>query len=481
MAKRGCEIGDTFEALNNAVFEKYLVEPKVLSEKERLLYLATYTTFDELTKRFSRWLIDRDLIEQQRLIDTVLSNHGTSSIRPYFNGPPLNVTCNIFINSFDSVKETTMEYSVTIYLHQRWWDPRLRHNSSNTITLYSHDFIDNIWRPDLYFDNEKKATFHHVTTDNRALSVSSDGEVFYSMRLSLTLSCNMNLRWFPMDKHKCKMVLLSYAYDASHLALYWRKVDPVAVYTDIKLPQFELTSYTTVEYLQDYGLTNWSFLEVHFTLERQMGFYILTTYIPSALLVILSWVSFWLHMNATAARVALGITTILTMATQITGARQSLPAVSYPTAIDVWMASCMFFVFAALLEFAAANYIYVFGKDTIDKAGRLAAMEQQKRKEELEMLQNFSLGRSRIDNGDLRSRDGIRVIFSKDMDDNDGKVHTVRKNIPAEATDNIDEQMRTACCSMNRAKYVDRGARIIFPVFFVAFNCVYWRVYLSQA
>ncbi|KAK1346631.1 hypothetical protein QTO34_000491 [Cnephaeus nilssonii] len=29
-------------------------------------------------------------------------------IRPNFKGPPVNVTCNIFINSFGSVTETTM-------------------------------------------------------------------------------------------------------------------------------------------------------------------------------------------------------------------------------------------------------------------------------------------------------------------------------------------------------------------------------------
>ncbi|XP_010765108.1 glycine receptor subunit alpha-2-like [Notothenia coriiceps] len=29
-------------------------------------------------------------------------------IRPNFKGPPVNVTCNIFINSFGSITETTM-------------------------------------------------------------------------------------------------------------------------------------------------------------------------------------------------------------------------------------------------------------------------------------------------------------------------------------------------------------------------------------
>ncbi len=68
-------------------------------------------------------------------------------------------------------------------------------------------------------------------------------------------------------------------------------------------------------------------IEVKFLLERQMGYYLIQMYIPSLLIVILSWVSFWIHMDAAPARVALGITTVLTMTTQSSGSRASLPKV----------------------------------------------------------------------------------------------------------------------------------------------------------
>lgn len=74
------------------------------------------------------------------------------------------------------------------------------------------------------------------------------------------------------------------------------------------------------------------------------------------MLVIVSWVSFWLDPNAIPARVSLGVTTLLTMATQISGINSSLPPVSYTKAIDVWTGVCLTFVFGALLEFALVNY-----------------------------------------------------------------------------------------------------------------------------
>ena len=45
-----------------------------------------------------------------------------------------------------------------------------------------------------------------------------------------------------------------------------------------------------------------------FFLKRNIGYFIFQTYLPCILIVMLSWVSFWINHEATSARVALGNT-----------------------------------------------------------------------------------------------------------------------------------------------------------------------------
>ena len=74
--------------------------------------------------------------------------------------------------------------------------------------------------------------------------------------------------------------------------------------------------------------------------------------LPTGMIVILSWVGFWIDYRATPARCSLAITTVLTITTLTNSIRASLPHVGHIKSIDVYLLSCFFFVFASTIEFA---------------------------------------------------------------------------------------------------------------------------------
>lgn len=102
---------------------------------------------------------------------------------------------------------------------------------------------------------------------------------------------------------------------------------------------------------------NYSRLACEIQFVRSMGYYLIQIYIPSGLIVIISWVSFWLNRNATPARVALGVTTVLTMTTLMSSTNAALPKISYVKSIDVYLGTCFVMVFASLL--GKYNFFYL--------------------------------------------------------------------------------------------------------------------------
>uniref|UniRef100_A0A8C5DDA4 Glycine receptor alpha 1 n=1 Tax=Gouania willdenowi TaxID=441366 RepID=A0A8C5DDA4_GOUWI len=385
-------------------------------------------------------------------------------IRPNFKGkrrPPVNVTCNIFINSFGSIAETTMDYRVNIFLRQQWNDPRLAYSEYPDDSLdLDPSMLDSIWKPDLFFANEKGANFHEVTTDNKLLRISKNGNVLYSIRITLILACPMDLKNFPMDVQTCIMQLESFGYTMNDLIFEWDEKGAVQVADGLTLPQFILKEEKDLRYCtKHYNTGKFTCIEARFHLERQMGYYLIQMYIPSLLIVILSWVSFWINMDAAPARVGLGITTVLTMTTQSSGSRASLPKVSYVKAIDIWMAVCLLFVFSALLEYAAVNFIARQHKELLRFRRRRRHMKEDETGEGRFGFHGYS-----INPACLQSKDGLAVKGNNN------------NNAPTSAApEKSIEEMKKLF--IGRAKRIDTVSRVAFPLVFLIFNIFYWIIY----
>lgn len=93
-------------------------------------------------------------------------------------------------------------------------------------------------------------------------------------------------------------------------------------------------------------------LRLKLRFKRRIGMYIITTYFPSSLIVIVSFISFWIDPLSVPGRVTLTITSLLALVTQFTSVRDQLSDVNHVTAMDVWFMGCILFVCFNLFMFA---------------------------------------------------------------------------------------------------------------------------------
>ncbi|KAL3307381.1 hypothetical protein Ciccas_014108, partial [Cichlidogyrus casuarinus] len=97
-----------------------------------------------------------------------------------------------------------------------------------------------------------------------------------------------------------------------------------------------------------------SCLKAQFQMQRQLGSYLVGTYVPTILIVMTSWLSFWISMDAVAARVSLELLNLIAIITKNSEVAANLPRVSYIKALDIWNNACIIFIIAAMLEFGIA-------------------------------------------------------------------------------------------------------------------------------
>ncbi|KAI9558502.1 hypothetical protein GHT06_015290 [Daphnia sinensis] len=357
---------------------------------------------------------------------------------PRLEGQPAKVFNHLTVMGLDSINENSMTYMADVFYVQSWRDHRLSlpENMTSEYRLLDVDWLKSIWRPDSYFKNAKQVTFQTMTIPNHYLWLYRDKKILYVVKLTLTLSCSMNFALYPHDSQECKIQIESLSHTTDDLVFEWEEDVPLDVWKNIELPQLQLEGNYTNDCTQVYATGNFTCLEVVFVLKRRLGYYMFHTYIPTCLIVVMSWVSFWIKPEVAPARVTLGVTSLLTLSTQHAKSQAALPPVSYLKAVDAFMSTCTIFVFMALMEYCLVNII-LGDSDTPKTANEPPKPEKV---------------------FDLAAKENARMLM--------GQPPRPPGPTPAQR-------------ARIRAIQVDRFSRFFFPFLFTVLNGSYWVVFAS--
>ncbi|RWS20777.1 glycine receptor subunit alpha-2-like protein [Leptotrombidium deliense] len=176
------------------------------------------------------------------ILDEMLLTYDRRALPAASKKNPTIVACEIFIRSFGSINPASMDFEVDLYLRQSWIDSRLKTpNLSRPLDLNDPNLVKKIWKPEVFFANAKDAEFQFVTVPNVLIRLEPSGNILYMLRFS----CMMDLYRYPMDEQVCAIELASFSKTTDELLLRWSKPEPIILYENLKLPQFQLTNVST--------------------------------------------------------------------------------------------------------------------------------------------------------------------------------------------------------------------------------------------
>ncbi|XP_075072287.1 gamma-aminobutyric acid receptor subunit pi-like [Mixophyes fleayi] len=385
-------------------------------------------------------------------------------LRPFFDNGPVTVGMSLDIASIDTISEINMDYTATIFLRQRWTDERLCFEGNKSLSLDGR-LVELLWVPDTFIVDSKKSFLHDITVENRLIRIYPNGTVLYALRITTTVACSMDLTKYPMDKQTCTLQLESWGYNTNDVMFYWtRGNDSVRGLNTLRLAQYTVEDHYTSVSEAVYETGRYPKLVFHFDLKRNILYFILETYVPSILLVVLSWVSFWISQSSVPARICIGVTTVLTMTTLMMGARTSLPnANCFIKAIDVYLGICFSFIFGALLEYAIAHFCTLH-RPAQKNSAKQQNFEQEEEEEEEEIDMNGTI--AAVSSGENSQREVDVIKKKKDQ-----------KCRPASST------MKRLLCILHcfqveNPHHIDNYSRLSFPLCFMIVNVLYWGYYL---
>lgn len=332
------------------------------------------------------------------------------------------------------------------------------------------------------------------------------GKVWLNYRLRVEGPCIMNFTNFPMDVLSCELIFEAYPYNTAHVQLYWLDEKPITMpdMADFRLNDFILLTIKESKNQSYYTAGQWDQLKVKLYFRRMHGYYILQAYLPTYISVFISWIAFWVDSRAAAARISLGVSSLMALTFQYGNIAKHLPRVSYIKAIDEWYFACTAFVFASLLEQAVVSYFerknIVFFGNTVQgmapkhktssymtngrHSSRSMNMEHDPREESLKVdmgIDDCLLPEQSQPQAAFAVVEQLHVIMNETMLSPTSTTDSFlnRRQRVAESIQRIYRKIfgpkSYESTTWNRS---DKISIVAFPTFFIIFNALYWyRIY----
>ena len=264
--------------------------------------------------------------------------------RPLALEGPTEVTIAVFILDVDEVSSVSQSFDANIYLELHWQDPRLAHDNPNEISLG----LNKVWNPRVHFVNQQKiwSTFPEI------VEISPGGEVIYRQRVWGAFSQPLVLRDFPFDQQVFNVQLGAVGYSPQEVRLIADQGSRTGIASPFSLADWDILSWkaTIIDFAPSLEEDTFAGYILSIEAQRKYGYFIIKVIIPLFMIVMMSWVVFWIDPKESGTQISVAVTTMLTLIAYRFAVGSDLPKVSYLSRLDYLILGATFLVFASLIE-----------------------------------------------------------------------------------------------------------------------------------
>ena len=304
-------------------------------------------------------MLARNLIELQQkagliigLLLFVLSCNVQSALnRPVIeDGKPTAVHVVAAVLDVDKINSAEQNFTLNLYVLFQWMDPGLAHAEPGVIVRE----LDEVWNPRLTIANTQR----HWANSKADVEISPQGLVTYRLHVFGDFSQPMELHDFPQDSH---------VFEVSIVAAGYRPHEVVLV-PDPRMDSFMAEKLSVADWEVDNmqgmsrevtlanGLKLPGFI-ISFEGTRLLHHYVIKAIIPLVLIVMMSWVVFWMDPKQVPNQLGVAVTTVLTLIAYHIALSGRLPDIPYLTHMDKFLFSSTVLVFMALIEVVITSHL----------------------------------------------------------------------------------------------------------------------------
>ena len=260
-----------------------------------------------------------------------------------------DVEVKVYLIDIDGIDSVTQSFVANLTLVFRWHDPSLAHAGLDSI---SKD-LSEIWYPKIQILNQQQL----VKTFPQSAEVHPDGEVVFRQRVWGSFSQPLELREFPFDSQRLEVKLGNISFGSQNIQL--KPSADSGVSEKLSIPDWEIKQWDFMA--EDLRFDNESSripgMVLSLEVKRDTNYFKFKVILPLVLIVMMSWLVFWIDPSLIPSQVSVGVTAMLTMIAYRFALAGMLPRLPFLTTLDIFVMASTVMVFLAMVEVIYTAYL----------------------------------------------------------------------------------------------------------------------------